>query len=84
MNSVCIHCQTPLSEKENEFVCLQCQRHYLKQPCCPVCHQALEVLKACGAVDYFCPQDGLQSRSTVLYQAGAEKICHDQQMKRGD
>ncbi|MBS0909048.1 zinc-ribbon domain-containing protein [Tatumella sp. JGM118] len=84
MNSVCLHCQIPLSEKEHEFICPQCQRHYLKQPCCPVCHQALEVLKACGAVDYFCPQHGLQSRTTVVPRAGAEKPGNETQMKRDE
>ena len=84
MHPVCYHCQALLSEQENEFICPQCRRHYLKQPCCPVCRQVLEVLKACGAVDYFCPQHGLQSRSTVVLQAGAEKSCHDKQMERDE
>ncbi|XZG71251.1 YfgJ family double zinc ribbon protein [Chitinibacteraceae bacterium HSL-7] len=36
------------------------------QPVCPDCGAELEVLKACGARDYFCPRcNELKSRSRV-------------------
>ncbi|MGC0796495.1 zinc ribbon domain-containing protein [Pantoea agglomerans pv. betae] len=50
-------------------MCITCGTHYPAQPCCPECHQPLEVLKACGAVDYFCRNGhGLISRKRVLFQ----------------
>lgn len=33
---------------------------------CEVCRQTLEILKACGSVDYFCPHgDGLIAKKWV-------------------
>ena len=35
---------------------------------CPECHQPLQVLKACGAVDYFCQNGhGLISKKRVEF-----------------
>ncbi|MDM3143237.1 zinc ribbon domain-containing protein, partial [Citrobacter sp. Cf120] len=40
-------------------------QHY---PRCPECHLPLQVLKACGAVDYFCQNGhGLISKKRVEY-----------------
>lgn len=43
------------------------QRLY-RRALCPECHQALQVLKACGAVDYFCQHGhGLISKKRVEF-----------------
>ena len=64
----CEKCQYPLTLTHSDFVCEQCGAHYARQPLCPDCHQPLEVLKACGAVDYFCQQGhGLISKSRVEF-----------------
>ncbi|QIA52322.1 hypothetical protein GW574_08305 [Pantoea agglomerans] len=69
MTTICEKCQQPLSLSDGEFICITCGTHYPAQPCCPACHQPLEVLKACGAVDYFCRNGhGLISRKRVLFQ----------------
>lgn len=34
--------------------CATCNKDMEVNAACPECHQPLEVLKACGAVDYFC------------------------------
>ncbi|AVV38730.1 zinc ribbon domain-containing protein [Pantoea vagans] len=69
MSVLCEKCQQPLSLSDGEFICTACGAHYPAHPCCPECHQPLEVLKACGAVDYFCRNGhGLISRKRVLFQ----------------
>jgi len=34
--------------------CESCGHTFRQQAYCPVCDEKLEVLKACGAVDYYC------------------------------
>ncbi|WP_074012203.1 zinc-ribbon domain-containing protein [Candidatus Sodalis sp. SoCistrobi] len=49
----CEICQQPLVTAGNKLHC-------------PACGQPLEILKACGAVDYFCPHgDGLIAKKRV-------------------
>lgn len=68
MPLLCPHCQHPLSLDDATFHCTQCQRNFAKQAICPDCKQPLQVLKACGSVDYFCTNgDGLISTSRVLF-----------------
>ncbi|PIJ52305.1 hypothetical protein BL250_00020 [Erwinia sp. OLTSP20] len=55
-----------LDESAGGFDCPACGRHFGSQLRCPECAEPLEVLKACGAVDYFCRQHGLISRSRVI------------------
>ncbi|WP_406705037.1 zinc ribbon domain-containing protein [Sodalis sp.] len=46
--------------------CPACGQDYREQARCPDCGQPLEILKACGAVDYFCPHgDGLIAKKRV-------------------
>ncbi|MGK3143319.1 zinc ribbon domain-containing protein [Pantoea sp. C2G6] len=67
MSLNCPQCQQPLSLSDGELICNGCGARYPAQPCCPECHQPLEVLKACGAVNYFCGQGhGLISTKRVL------------------
>lgn len=68
MNQLCPHCQQPLSASENGFHCQHCASDYARQALCPDCHQPLQVLKACGAVDYFCQNaHGLISKKRVQF-----------------
>ncbi|PKH21821.1 hypothetical protein CIG19_14855 [Enterobacterales bacterium CwR94] len=46
-------------------------------PRCPDCDQPLEVLKACGAVDYFCATHGLISKKRVNFvPSGSQQNNH--------
>lgn len=73
MSVSCEKCQQPLLLSDGEFVCTACGSHYPAQPCCPECQQPLEVLKSCGATDYFCRNGhGLISRKRVLFQPAAD------------
>ncbi|WP_159188975.1 zinc ribbon domain-containing protein, partial [Klebsiella pneumoniae] len=46
----------------------QCERVFTLEARCPECHQPLEVLKACGAVDSFCQHGhGLISKKRVEF-----------------
>ena len=45
-----------------------CAKAFALQARCPDCHKPLEVLKACGAVDYFCQHGhGLISKKRVEF-----------------
>ncbi|WP_072032305.1 zinc ribbon domain-containing protein [Erwinia sp. 9145] len=68
MNVVCPQCQQPLRFAEGHFHCDACARDYAQQALCPDCNQPLQVLKACGATDYFCPNGhGLISKKRVVF-----------------
>ncbi|WP_105287363.1 zinc ribbon domain-containing protein, partial [Escherichia sp. MOD1-EC4516] len=48
--------------------CATCAKDFTIQALCPDCHQPLQVLKACGAVDYFCQHGhGLISKKRVEF-----------------
>ncbi|MFM2486464.1 zinc ribbon domain-containing protein [Celerinatantimonas yamalensis] len=67
----CPHCGQSLSQTAHgqQWHCAHCEQDYLERVLCPTCQSPLEVLKACGAVDYFCPQcNSLQSKRQVIYQ----------------
>lgn len=69
MTFFCTTCQQPLRLTEQGFICEHCGARYEKQPICPDCHQPVQVLKACGAVDYFCQHGhGLLSRKRVAFR----------------
>lgn len=66
MDNLCPVCQHPLVQQEQQFTCPSCHNHFIRQALCPDCGKPLEVLMACGAVDYFCPNgDGLISKKRV-------------------
>lgn len=68
MQATCKKCQHPLTLTASDFICEQCGQHYPRKALCPDCHQPLEVLKACGALDYFCQQGhGLISKGRVEF-----------------
>ncbi|HCD7474801.1 TPA: zinc ribbon domain-containing protein [Klebsiella michiganensis] len=52
----------------NSARCERCAKEYVVEARCPDCHKPLEVLKACGAVDYFCQNGhGLISKKRVEF-----------------
>ncbi|MCR1568647.1 MAG: zinc ribbon domain-containing protein [Mixta calida] len=68
MMAKCEKCQHPLTLGDSDFFCERCGAHYARQAQCPDCHQPLQVLKACGAVDYFCQHGhGLISKKRVEF-----------------
>ncbi len=68
MSALCPNCQQSLIHDVNGFDCANCGQHFDSIALCPDCHQPLQVLKACGAVDYFCPHgDGLISKKRVEF-----------------
>lgn len=70
MSLNCPHCQQPLEVQNGTAHCAHCQQDVALQALCPECHKPLEVLKACGAVDYFCQNGhGLISKKRVEFIA---------------
>lgn len=68
MEALCPVCQKVMSEVSGHFHCSHCLGNYQQQVECPECGKPLQVLKACGAVDYFCQQGhGLISKSRVRF-----------------
>lgn len=64
----CPLCQTPLECSGDIAHCATCDKNFTVKALCPDCHQPLQVLKACGAVDYFCQNGhGLISRKRVEF-----------------
>ncbi|MCV5714666.1 zinc ribbon domain-containing protein, partial [Escherichia coli] len=49
----CPICQNSLERNGETAHCATCDKDFTVQAICPECHQPLQVLKACGAVDYF-------------------------------
>ncbi len=70
MTFLCPQCQQEMRERSDErFRCAECQQDYRREPLCPDCGKPLQVLKACGAVDYFCPQEkALISKKRVTFR----------------
>ena len=64
----CPVCHTQLAVQGNSAHCESCAKEYVVEARCPDCHKPLEVLKACGAVDYFCQNGhGLISKKRVEF-----------------
>ncbi|WP_087489279.1 YfgJ family double zinc ribbon protein [Tatumella citrea] len=68
MNVICSHCQSTLTGEQDEIQCPKCHTCYRNTAYCPDCQTTLQVLKACGAVDFFCQQHGLISSSRVVWR----------------
>ena len=73
MEFTCPTCHKPLEHHGETAHCVTCDKDFTIQARCPDCHQPLQVLKACGAVDYFCQNGhGLISNKRVEFvRAGA-------------
>ncbi|ADZ43504.1 TPA: zinc ribbon domain-containing protein [Yersinia enterocolitica] len=68
MDALCPVCQKTMAEVSGHFHCSGCYGNYQQQAECPDCAKPLQVLKACGAVDYFCQNGhGLISKSRVRF-----------------
>ena len=66
MEFTCPTCQASLEVQGDHAYCDHCQKDFKLEMRCPVCHKPLEILKACGAVDYFCQSGhGLISKKRV-------------------
>ncbi|MDC0694231.1 zinc ribbon domain-containing protein [Klebsiella pasteurii] len=64
----CPVCHAKLAVQGNSAHCEHCAKDYVVEARCPDCHKPLEVLKACGAVDYFCQHGhGLISKKRVEF-----------------
>lgn len=64
----CPNCDGSLEQQGDGAHCPTCGRDFRLEARCPDCHQPLEVLKACGAVDYFCRNGhGLISKKRVAF-----------------
>ncbi|NIY49018.1 zinc ribbon domain-containing protein [Cedecea colo] len=68
MELKCPDCGKPLAATESGAHCENCHQDFTLEARCPECHKPLEVLKACGAVDYFCQNGhGLISSKRVEF-----------------
>ncbi|MFM2476269.1 zinc ribbon domain-containing protein [Celerinatantimonas sp. MCCC 1A17872] len=69
---VCPNCERELEPSATDShggYCSHCQSNFHRVAYCPQCEQPLEVLKACGAVDYFCNHcNELKSKRQVIYR----------------
>jgi len=75
MSLSCLVCQHSLSVKDDRYHCAICDRFFAMQAICPDCRQPLQVLKACGAVDYFCVNGhGLISKKRVEFSPSLETL----------
>lgn len=69
MEALCPVCHTAMDEVSGHFHCATCSSDYQPQAICPDCEKPLQLLKACGAVDYFCQHGhGLISKKRVKYE----------------
>ncbi|MBW8190859.1 zinc ribbon domain-containing protein [Neiella marina] len=65
----CPKCQGHLIPDTEHHRCEECNAQYQAQAVCDVCGDPLSILKACGAVDYFCNHcNELKSKSTVRHR----------------
>lgn len=68
MDALCPVCQKKMTEVSGHFHCSSCHGNYQQQVECPDCAKPLQLLKACGAVDYFCQNGhGLISKSRIRF-----------------
>ncbi|HCD8301566.1 TPA: zinc ribbon domain-containing protein, partial [Citrobacter freundii] len=54
MSITCPDCHAELEPQNGVAHCEHCHKDIQLEARCPECHLPLQVLKACGAVDYFC------------------------------
>ena len=70
MELACPICRAPLARQDHNAHCPHSATDFALEARCPDCHKPLEVLKACGAVDYFCQNGhGLISKKRVEWAA---------------
>ncbi|MBJ8957275.1 zinc ribbon domain-containing protein [Citrobacter youngae] len=68
MSMNCPECHAELEQQNGVAHCENCKKVIPLEARCPGCHLPLQVLKACGAVDYFCQNGhGLISKKHVEF-----------------
>ena len=68
MTITCPDCHAELEPQHGAAHCARCNKDVALEARCPECHKPLEVLKACGAVDYFCQNGhGLISKKRLEF-----------------
>lgn len=68
MDVFCPKCQHEMAWQQGDYFCPDCQQTYQQHADCPDCGKSLQELKACGAVDYFCPNGhGMISKKRVVF-----------------
>lgn len=68
MSVICPDCHAELTPQNGVAHCESCNKDIPLEARCPECNQLLQVLKACGAVDYFCQHGhGLISKKRVVF-----------------
>ncbi|MFZ4834500.1 zinc ribbon domain-containing protein [Rouxiella sp. Mn2063] len=68
MEALCPQCHKAMDYQAEHYHCQPCNSDYQQQAQCPQCQQPLQILKACGAVDYFCQHGhGLISKKSVQF-----------------
>ncbi|HFZ8995822.1 TPA: zinc ribbon domain-containing protein [Citrobacter freundii] len=68
MEPTCPRCQNLLERHGETAHCPACNADFMLEARCPDCHKPLQILKACGAVDYFCQNGhGLISKKRVEF-----------------
>ncbi|EAW4590651.1 hypothetical protein FE170_06525 [Salmonella enterica] len=78
MEITCPVCHHALERNGDTAHCATCAKDFSLQAICPDCRQPLQVLKACGAVDYFCQNGhGLISKKRVNFVISNNKIADD-------
>ncbi|WP_392566088.1 YfgJ family double zinc ribbon protein [Utexia brackfieldae] len=55
-------------EKPDRRYCPHCKQHFVEKVLCPKCHDFVECIIGCGAINYLCRKDGLVSKSKIEYQ----------------
>lgn len=78
MEITCPVCHHALERNGDTAHCETCAKDFSLQALCPDCRQPLQVLKACGAVDYFCQNGhGLISKKRVNFVISDHKTAVD-------
>ena len=68
MTIICPDCHAELEPQHGAAHCARGNKAVALVARCPECNKPLEVLKACGAVDYFCQNGhGLISKKRVEF-----------------
>ena len=68
MDVFCPKCQHEMEWQQGDYYCPHCQQTYHQHADCPDCVKSIQELKACGAVDYFCPNGhGMISKKRVVF-----------------
>lgn len=69
MDALCRQCHQMMAwQQHNVYYCETCSKHYLQIAPCPECHNPLQKMQACGAIDYFCQHGhGLISKKRLTF-----------------